>query len=151
MTNRFLGILLIIAGLVTPMHKEILSKIDIMIMLMFFFFGAVLLFLSFKTRTEEDNIYRCNLEINSVKLFDENENPKLSNGQQLYIQPYKGDSKNEIHILNSDGNFVGKIPNEYCQHVLYKYEHHSPVHLVIKSLEIDKKNDSYDIVIEMMC
>ncbi len=150
MTNRFIGLLLIIAGLVTPMHKESLSAADWTVMVLFLLSGALCLLASFLKKTEKDELYRVQLQFDGLKLFTPTGFPALQVGQQLYVQPYSGPLKEDIHIFTGEGSFVAKIPEEHKQHVLYKVEKHSPVHLVIKSLQMDKQYPVYSIVVEMM-
>jgi len=151
LTNRFIGILLIIAGLVTPVHKESLSAADWTVMLLFLISGALVLLFSFLNKTEKDDVYRIMLEFEELYLFDEGGMPALTVGQQLYVQPYAGALKEDIHILTADGLFVAKLPQEHKEHVLHKLEQHSPVHLVVKSLQLDDSSSAYTARVEMMC
>lgn len=151
MTNRFIGILLILAGLVTPMHKESLSFTDKTVMCLFLAAGVITLLLSFRKKTEEDDIYRYQLHFDGLKLFDAAGLPALKEGQRLYVQPYAGPVKEDIHILTADGSFVAKIPEEHCKHVLHKIETHRPVHIVVKSLQMDSDYHYYTLSVEMMC
>ena len=150
MTNRFIGLLLIVAGLVTPMHKEHLSATDWTVMVVFFVSGALCLLASFLKKTEKDELYRVQLEFDGIKLFTPTGFPALQVGQQLFVQPYSGALQEDLYILTGEGSFVAKIPEEHKQHVLYKIEKHSPVHLVIKSLQMDKQYSIYSIVVELM-
>ncbi len=150
MTNRFIGLLLIIAGLVTPMHKDSLSVADWTVMILFLGSGALCLLASFLKKTEQDELYRIQLQFDNLKLFTPSGFPALQVGQQLYVQPYSGALKEDVHILTADGDFVAKMPAEHIQHVVYKVEKHSPIHLVIKSLQMDKQYPVYSIVVEMM-
>lgn len=150
-TNRFIGILLIIAGLVTPIHKESLSSADWTVMLLFLGSGALVLLSSFLKRTEKDDVYRIMLEFQELHLFDEDGLPALKMAQQLYVQPYAGALREDIHILTADGLLVAKMPQEHKEHVLHKLEHHSPVHLVVKNIQLDEVSPAYSLTVEMMC
>ena len=143
MNKRFIAILLIVAGLVTPMHKESLSLADWTAMIVFLGSGVLTLLFSFLKRTEQDSIYRYTLELNT----DREHLPELHEEEQLYVQPYSGPEKEDIHILNSDGAFVAKLPEEEVEHVLHQIENHRPVHLVVKTLP---KTDS-QLCVELMC
>ena len=151
MSNHFIGLLLIFAGLITPMHKETMSALDWTVMVLFLCSGVLILLFSSRKRSEEDETYRCQLLLEDIKLFDEEGKPALTIGQQLFVQPYAGPTKENVHILTEAGNFVAKMPQEHCRHVLYKIERHSPVHLVIKTLDLDDSQESYRLSIEMMC
>lgn len=150
MTNRFIGLLLIIAGLVTPMHKETLTAIDWTVMVFFFVSGALCLLSSFLKRTEKDDLYRIHLQFDGIKLFTASGFPALRIGQQLFIQPYSGPLKEDLHILTAEGSFVAKVPDEHKQHIIYKIENHSPVHMVIESLQMDNHYPVYSIIVELM-
>lgn len=143
MNKRFIAILLIVAGLVTPMHKESLSLADWTAMIVFLGSGVLTLLFSFLKRTEQDSIYRSTLELTT----DPEHLPELHEEEQLYVQPYSGPEKKDIHILNSDGAFVAKLPEEEVEHVLHQIENHRPVHLVVKTLP---KTDS-QLCVELMC
>ncbi|MBP1581272.1 MAG: hypothetical protein J6A26_02580 [Oscillospiraceae bacterium] len=143
MNKRFIAILLIVAGLVTPMHKESLSLADWTAMIVFLGSGVLTLLFSFLKRTEQDSIYRSTLELTT----DPEHLPELHEEEQLYVQPYSGPEKEDIHILNSDGAFVAKLPEEEVEHVLHQIENHRPVHLVVKTLP---KTDS-QLCVELMC
>ena len=151
MTNRFIGLLLIIAGLITPMHKDVLSVADKTVMALFLGSGALILLFSFFKKTEEDNIYRYQLHFDGVKLFNESGLPALNIGDRLYIQPYSGPVKEDIHICTAEAQLVAKMPQEHCEHVLYKFEKHSPVHLVVKNIQLDEEYPSYHVDVEMTC
>lgn len=151
MTNRFIALLLILAGLVTPIHKDVLSATDKMVMGLFLGFGVLMLLLSFRKKSKEDEIYRCQLQFDGIKLFDPAGLPSIKEGQRLYVQPYSGPLKEDIHILTNEGEFVAKIPEEHRNHVLHKIEKHSPVHLSVKSLQMDSAYQVYSLFIEMMC
>lgn len=151
MTNRFIGILLIIAGLVTPVHKESLSSADWTVMLLFLISGGLVLLFSFLNKTEKDDVYRINLQFEELHLFDEDGLPALKIGQQLYVQPYAGALKEDIHILTAEGQLVAKLPQEHREHVLHKLENHSPVHLLVKHLQLNQDSSTYSAKVEMMC
>ena len=151
MSKRFIGILLIIAGLVTPMHKEVMSAADKTVMVLFLAAGILTLLLSRLGRTEEDNVYRIQLQFDGIKLFNDSGLPALTVGQRLYVQPYSGPLKEDIHIMTAEGQFVAKMPEEHCPHVLHKYEGHCPVHLTVKSLQMDSQYPVYSLSVEMMC
>lgn len=150
MTNRFIALLLILAGLVTPMHKDVLSLTDKTVMGLFLGFGILMLLFSFQKKQEKDEIYRCQLQFDGIQLFDDSGLPSLKEGQRLYVRPYSGPLKEEIHILTGEGEFVAKIPEEQRNDVLYKIEKHSPVHLTIKSLQLDSHSPAYSLFVEMM-
>lgn len=150
MTSRFIGLLLIVAGLVTPVHKETLSAADMTVMILFLVSGALCLLTSFLKKTEKDELYRVQMKFEGLKLFDSNGFPALKSGQQLYVQPYSGPLKEDVYIRTADGEFVAKIPEEHKQHIIYKVEQHSPVHLVVKSLQMDQQYHIYSLTVEMM-
>ena len=150
MTSRFIGLLLIIAGFVTPVHKDTLSSTDWTIMILFFASGALCLFASFLKKSEKDELYRTQLHFEGIKLFSPSGFPVLQVGQQLYVKPYSGPLKEDVHILTADGQFVAKISDEHLQHIMYKIEKHSPIHLAVKSLQMDPQYHIYSVIIEMM-
>ncbi len=151
MRNRFIGLLLIIAGLITPMHKETLSMADKTVMGLFLCSGALVLLFSFLKKTEEDNIYRYQLRFEDINLFDESGMPLISTGDRLYIRPYAGPLKEDIHICTVQAQVVAKMPEEHCPHVLHKFESHSPVHLVVKNVHLEEESSAYTIEVEMVC
>ena len=151
MTNRFIGLLLIIAGLITPMHKESLSSADKTIMVLFLGFGALILLFSFLKRTEEDNVYRYQLHFEQLKLFDADGLPAVKVGERLYIQPYAGPLKEDIHICTAQAQVLAKMPQEHCSAVLHKYESHRPVQLVVKAVQLEEESMAYHLDVEMVC
>ena len=151
MRNRFIGLLLVVAGLITPMHKETLSTADKTVMGLFLCSGVLVLLFSFLKRTEEDNIYRYQLRFEEINLFNEAGLPAITMGEQLYIQPYAGPLKEDIHICTSQAKVVAKMPAEHCPHVLHKFESHRPVHLVVKNVQLEEESFAYTIEVEMVC
>ena len=58
--------------------------------------------------------------------------------------------KTGVFNIGAEGQFVAKIPDEHLQHIMYKIEKHSPIHLVVKSLQMDQQYHIYSITVEMM-
>lgn len=151
MTSKLLGILFLIAGLIIPFSREAMRPIDWIIMLCFLGCGAASLFLMWKKRTTADDIYRIQLEFQGIDLFDSPGVPSLFVGQQLFIDAYAGVTKDSIHLVTEQGAFVAALPCEHKEHVLYKYENHCPIHLVVRGVELCDDASSYTLSVDLMC
>lgn len=150
MRSRLIGILLVIAGLVTLLHKESLTPQDWGVLLAFVLSGAVVLLFSFRKQSEEAQMYRVTFDLEKIPLQDSQGQELLALGQQLFVRPYQGAQKQEIHIYTEDGVFLAPLPQEQLQHVQYQLERHSPIHLTVKALEPCDDGQSQRLQVELL-
>ncbi len=150
MNKTILAALFILAGLAVPIFKDSLGKNDTMIMLAFFLFGILLILSGRVKKNEADEYYKYTLAFENIRLFDVNGRAVLKSGQQLYVQAYQGEKKEDVHLLTADGDFVAVLPQEQRAAVLYKIEKHSPVLVYIRGVKAHG-TESYSIDVELMC
>jgi len=150
MRGRLIGVLLVIAGLVTLLHKEAMGPKDWAVLLAFLLSGAVVLLFSFRKQSEEAQLYRVTVELEGIPLKDSQGQDLLTPGQQLFVRPYQGAQKQEIHIYTEDGVFLAPLPQEQVQHVQFQLERHSPIHLTVKALEPSGDGQTQRLQVELL-
>lgn len=152
MAKKCIGILMLLAGFVIPLHKEVLLQSDYIAMAIFIVGGALCLLLPGRKKTEDNAIYQATWEIPHVSLFSaENNQPLLTLGEQLLVCPYTGHNHDQVTIVTAAEHIVGNVPQEFLAYILRKIEAHSPIRLTVKEIKMEEGGKTYHVVVDMMC
>lgn len=151
MAKKWIGILMLLAGFVTPLHKEALQQNHYIAMAIFIVGGLLCLLIPSRKKTEADAIYQATWELPRVTLFSPDHQPLLSPGEQLLVCPYTGENKDQVTVVTAKEAFVGNVPQEFLAHVLHKIENHSPVRLTVKQISMDETGEFYSVTVDMIC